>query len=773
MGQDIKLAGDIWLRYQYVRDNGHIDYVRKAKLCEDFFVGLQWDPSDLALLRLQKRPAVTINKILSTISNVMGEQIFNRSEINYRPARGEASQGTADVISKVFRQISDNNLLDWVRSDVFADGVCGSRGFYDVRLDFADNIAGEARITQLNPKNVLIDPDAEEYDPDMWADVFVTKWLSPDQVALLYNEEDANALRNNPNESFWPYGYDSLDRERDRFGTPRAVTYNLGTNLSSGLIRNVRVIERQWKKLDKTNFFVNVKTGDMREVPKDWDRNRIAHEIEVGQPDWTVTKKLAPRIRWTAIADKFVLHDDWSPYRHFTVVPYFPHFRRGRTTGMVENLIGPQELLNKTSSQELHIVNTTANSGWIMRRNALQNMTTGELEQKGAQTGLVLEVDEVEHIMKIQPNQVPTGLDRISQKAEGHIDTISGVTQYDKGMAREDVSAKAVNSNKQSSSANGAKVMDNLRRTDHILARNVLDLVQAYYTEQRLMFIVSDRLTGQTEPLTLNEVSPTGDVINDLTIGEYAVTVTSEPQRDTFEDTQFDQALMLKTEAGITSLPDSVLIKNSKLRDKAEIMKEIDAASQSPEAVKQKQDQARLLTAQADTAEAEALLKRADAQLKMAQAQKAAAEAGTAGQPNAELQVELQKIQMENALEIQKMEMENHLATQKLKTEMELKTRQMEQEMALKQQAQQQDMQLKEKTQQDDQMLKRAQATAVMKQGDAAATQAENTPPAAAGGGSKHEIAVTVGAPGEKAAPKPKKFKMKKGQDGSIDVEEH
>ena len=84
------------------------------------------------------------------------------------------------------------------------------------------------------------------------------------------------------------------------------------------------------------------------------------------------------------------------------------------------------ELLNKVSSQELHVVNTTANFGWKVKRNALQNMSVGELEQRGAQTGLVLGLDELVNAEKIQPNQTPSGLDRISYKAEEHIKSISG-----------------------------------------------------------------------------------------------------------------------------------------------------------------------------------------------------------------------------------------------------------------------------------------------------------------------------------------------------------
>src|SRR6185437_781403 len=108
----------------------------------------------------------------------------------------------------------------------------------------------------------------------------------------------------------------------------------------------------------------------------------------------------------------------------FTQVPFFPYFRRGRTMGIVENLLDPQELLNKTSSQELHIVNTTANSGWKIKKGSLKNMDADEVEQRGAQTGVVFELDDVNDMEKIQPNQIPTGVERITYKEEEHIKTI-------------------------------------------------------------------------------------------------------------------------------------------------------------------------------------------------------------------------------------------------------------------------------------------------------------------------------------------------------------
>ena len=681
MPVNTSLANEVWCRYAWLRDNGHLDFVKKATRCEDFFVGLQWDPNDLALLKSYRRPALTINKIISTISNVLGEQIFNRTDIAFKPRNEGATSEVADALTKVFMQISDNNQLNWVRSDVFADGIICSRGFFDVRMDFTDSLRGEVRIEQLNPKNVLIDADADEYDPDKWGDVIITKWMSPDQIELLYSKADADYLRSRQ-DSYFPYGYDSIDRDRDRFGHPRSMyTYTTGPDSGDNNTRNIRVIERQWRKLDRVLHFVDIGTGDMRMVPSDWDQERIQQHL-AQNPHLALTKKLIQRIRWTVVADNVVLHDDWSPYKHFTVVPYFPHFRRGRTVGLVENLIGPQELLNKVSSQELHVVNTSANSGWKVKRNALQNMSIAELEQRGAQTGLVLELDELANAEKIQPNHTPTGLDRISYKAEEHIKTISGVSDYMQGFAREDVAAKSVLTNKQSGQANLAKVMDNLNRTDFILARNVLDLVQEFYTEERLLYITTDRLTNTTEQLVVNQPTPEGTILNDLTLGEYAVVVTNQPERDTFEETQFDQALRLRIEAGV-QIPDKYIIQSSRLRDKAEIIKELEGNQSSPEAQAAAQLQQRAREAEVIKLEAEAMQKQSDAQLKQAKSQKELAAIGQDSGQN-ELTMEQYKLEAELALEKQKMDQEFALKKEQMEREFALRREQMAAEMQLK-----------------------------------------------------------------------------------------
>lgn len=736
MPVDTEIASKQWYRYGFVRDSGHTDFVLKADKCEKFFRGDQWDDTDLMRLKAQRRPALTINKILSTISNVMGDQIYNRAEISFQPRSGSPS-GTADAMTKLFKYISQDNLLDWVRSDVFADGIITSRGFYDTRMDFSDNMQGDVSVTRLNPKNVLVDPDAEEYDPDTWKDVIVTKWLTADDIAILYNEDDAEYLRNRAG-SFFPYGFDSVDYVRDRFGARYSNrAYYMGITDESSVMRMVRTIDRQYKKLDQQKHFFDPSTGDTRPVPDNWGRDRIAAVRD--QFRLQVIKKLTERIRWTVTADSVVLHDDWSPYKHFTVVPYFPYFRNAHTVGLVENLIGPQELLNKVSSQELHVVNTTANSGWKVKAGALRNMSIEELEQRGAETGLVLEVDDPDALEKIQPNQVPTGLDRLTYKAEEHIKTISGVSDYMTGQAREDVSAKAVAMNQNRGSFNLAKVTDSLNKTDHLLARNILDMVQMFYTEPRVVNVIKDRMTGETDELMLNQPdAETGEMLNDLTLGEYDVVVTSTPVRETLEDSQFQQALSLK-ELGIP-IPDETLVENSRLMHKSDIVNRMREAAQSPQAQMQQQMQQKAAELEVAKLRSESAKLEADAQLKQAQTEAQGDNGGELVKIQAEMQMEREKHQ----LEMQKMQME----LQFKERELELKAR--EHELKLQMAQEQGALKMQQAAQQHEQqmMLNDANAQHQLQIGQAQAAQSLATQKAA----DKHKVAAAK----QMAAAKPK-----------------
>ena len=565
-----------WARYERARDNGHLEYVHMAQRCDEYYQGEQWDPDDEAVLEQEGRPALTINTILPTINTILGEQSTRRADIQFKPRRG-GSEEVAHTLTKLYMQISDNNKLDWVEQQVFSDGlIMDGRGYFDVRMDFSDHVEGEIRISAKDPLDILIDPDAKDSDPKSWNEVFETKWMTLDEIEELYGKSKAERLLFVA-ENGMSFGPDSVEYQETRFGDTETNDDYFGAGVPGDEeyrnVKALRVVERQHKKLSRTSFFVDPDTGDQRQAPDAWKDAKIKKFAK--QHGLAVISKVIRKVRWTVTCDQVVLHDDWSPYKDFTIVPFFCYFRRGRPFGAVRNLLSPQEQLNKIASQELHIVNTTANSGWMVESGSLVGMTADDLEEHGAETGLVLEYARgTNPPTKITPNSIPTGLDRIAQKAALNIKTISGVNDSMLGTDSAEVSGVAIQA-KQNRGAIMIQVpLDNLRKTRQYLAEKILNLIQTFYTEERVIQVTNEEdPLKPREPMVINQMTPEGEIINNIMLGEYDVVVATAPARDSFDETQFAEALALRS-AGVV-VPDDAIIEYSHLARKGELAKRI------------------------------------------------------------------------------------------------------------------------------------------------------------------------------------------------------
>ena len=392
-GEEQRIAAGQWDRYVRARDNGHLEYIEMAKKCDAFYRGDQWDDNDISNLEAEGRPALTINTVLPTVNTVLGEQSTRRADVQFKPRRGGDSE-VAHTLTKLYMQIADNNKLDWVEQQVFSDGlILDGRGWFDVRMDFSDHVEGEIRITAKDPLDILIDPDAKDSDPKTWNEVFETRWMTLDEIQESYGKKKAEQLQfiaENGNS----YGHDSVEYEETRFGDLDAETDYIGISTTGSdddyrNLRALRVIERQHRRMQRVMCFVDPVTGDSRDAPDECSETKVKKFGK--QYGLSIISKVKRKVRWTVTCDQIVLHDDWSPYDTFTLIPFFAYFRRGRPFGMVRNLLSPQEQLNKIASQELHIVNTTANSGWMVESGSLVGLSADDLEEHGAGTGLVLE----------------------------------------------------------------------------------------------------------------------------------------------------------------------------------------------------------------------------------------------------------------------------------------------------------------------------------------------------------------------------------------------
>jgi hypothetical protein len=598
-----------WSRYEYGRWRGHRSYCATARRNERFYLGggEQWEPDVRRELEASGRIAAEINEIMPAINAAVGYQINNRVSFNFIPRAAGANEDRAATLTKVVKQTLDNCRYRWLETDVFEDGLIQQRGYLDVRVTFNDSLMAEACMEVLDPLDVIPDPDAKSPDPKDWSDVIVTRWVTMNEIEQKYGSAKRAELENSlPTESDW--GDDSDDEGRSKFGDENSSN----TLYDAWMIGNdrtdprVRIIDRQhWRYVD--TMVAITRTGDVR-VVDGFPEQRIAAMVADGAQ--IITRKMR-RVRWTVTTQDVVLFDDWSPFAGITVIPYFPYFRRGKTRGLVDNAVSPQEILNKATSSLIHAVNTTANSGWITWENTLRNMSPEELRSQGAKSGLHIEVaanTPAEKVpKKITPNPLPQGTDRIIEHAKSNLADVT-VPDSLRGLDKGDMAGVAIQSRQFAAQQGLARALDNLSRFRHMLAGHLLNLIQTYYDEPRIMRITqTDPRSGKdsTVEMAVNQPAPDGSILNDLTIGEYDVVVVEQPYQVSFDNSQFQQAMEMRKEG--VAIPDAFVVKHSTLAEKAEIIEAMDR--QRPQTNPVDEAKAALLKAQAEKTQAETVVR--------------------------------------------------------------------------------------------------------------------------------------------------------------------
>ena len=609
--REAEIARANWNRYEYGKQRGHVRYMNAAAKLDRFYLGAgayddggQWDDDDRSDLEGEGRKPFEHNEIFDAINTALGNQIQNRVDITFRARAHGASDETAAVLSKVAMQIADNNDYRHRETEVCGDGFIQQRGYFDLRVAYDDNLIGEIKIETLDPMDVIPDPDAKSYDPDDWNDVIVTRWMSLDDIESNYGKRARRKVENSigDGEGDADFGSSEIDGvRRSMFGGDNEIApdYNLGAGAGRDMkdyaVTMVRIIDRQHWRVSNCEVAL-YPSGDIR-IVDDLSEGKRQQALREGAMFF---KRPMRRVRWTISSfGEVLLHDDWSPFKHFTVVPFFPFFRRGQTRGLIDNAIGPQEMLNKALSQYIHIINSTANSGWIVEENSLSNMSTDDLEAEGAVTGIVLEYKQgAKAPQKIEPNQVPTGVDRLVQMGSAKIRTVTGISDAMRGTAGPSQSGRAIQSLQFGSQLSLAVPLDNLSRTRHMLAKRMLALIQTYMDTPQVMLITKKGLDGRetTEELALNQ--QTGDeVVNNLTIGEYDMVVNEMPSQVTFENSQFEQ-MMAMMEKG-APIPWSFAIRMSNLADRGELARSMQAQEEAASNQTNPLDEAKAVLAQA------------------------------------------------------------------------------------------------------------------------------------------------------------------------------
>lgn len=518
------------------------------------------------------------NRIRRIINMITGYQRQHRKSTIVTPIES-SDQMTSDQFTKLlFHAHKNAHTLETI-SDAFEGALTTGMNMLSVWMDYRnDPVNGDIKVDNVAYNGYLIDPYFKNKDLSDCNSIWTRKYLSRNQVETLLPG------RSDEIKNFSGWG------NRDGKFQFMPESYNYG-------MQDLLIYDEFWY-LDsrKQKMLCDPTTGEVMEWRgQDDDLN----EFRRIYPQIVVLDQEIPSVKLAIVVQGKVMYNGENPlgidrYPFVPVwayyepqIPYFPW----RVQGVVRGIRDAQYLYNRRRIIELDILESQITSGFIYKENALVNPKDVFLQGQGR--GLALKADAtVADVQKIDPPQIPPSMIQLSELLGKEVSEISGVSEELLGMADDD-KAGVLSMLRQGANLTTLQVLfDNLDQSQKLLGDLEIRLMQQNWTPGKIRRILNE----EPSPQFYNRA-----------FGKYDAVVEEGLNTSTQRQMQFAQLLQLR-EMGVP-VPTEVLIKNSTLQGKDELVQAIQAQEQQQAQMAQAQQEAQtqVLHAQIKDLEAKAM----------------------------------------------------------------------------------------------------------------------------------------------------------------------
>lgn len=543
-------------------------YAGDASLWSDMF-------GNLAAFGNNRR-TLGFNHIRPIISMVEGHQRKNRKSSIVIPVENGDDQ-TADQFTKVIMWINrQEDVLETV-SDAFRGALIGGMNLLHVWVDYRnDPISGNIKVDNCAYNSFLIDPYFRKSDLSdcnfIWKRSFLTK---REVISLMPDKEDVIM------------GLQGSDSGGGRDGKFQFMPEQYSFSMKNLLAYD----EYYYRDSRNQKMLVDTETGEIQEW-KNQDNKEGLDAFLAEYPQITVIDQEIPTVKLAIVVQGKVIYNDAQPTGldifPFSPVwcyyqPEMPDFSR-RIQGMVSNLVDPQYLYNRRKIIELDILESQIGSGFKYKENALVNPKDIFLSGQGR--GLALKEEaQMTDVEQIQAPQIPPSMMAISEALGQEIMKISGVSEELLGSAVDDKAGVLAMLRQGAGLTTLQGLFDNLDRSQKLLYKIILQVIQMNFTPGKVMKILEDKPSPQ---------------FYNKAFGHYDVAIEDGINTTTQKQMQFAQLINLK-EIGLP-IPDDILLDACTLQNKKEL---IEAIKQQQQQQSQMQQQAQQLEMQLQQAQIE------------------------------------------------------------------------------------------------------------------------------------------------------------------------
>lgn len=504
----LKEAQDRWELCQSVLGNTRTLMLQDIKFSiGDSDNGYQWPEQIWRERTLERRPALTMNKMPQFINQVVNDARQNRPAIKIRPVDSGADIESAAIFQDLIRNIESVSCADVAYDTAVECAARAGEGYFRVITDYCDDTSfnQEIRIKRIrNPLSVWLDPAAQEPDGSDAMYGFIADEMSRDDFKREY--PDANC-------GSWNASY---------------VSAWLGSDTVI-VVEYYRVL-REKKKILLLSDGSTVYEGD---------------ELPEGLTQIDSRDGYKRTVEWYKLAPDNVLDETIIPASYIPVIPVYgnevdiegkPH-----RSGLVRNAKDPQRQYNYWVSAETEMIALAPKAPFVGYTGQFKDKKWKDANNKNY---AYLEAEPVEingQVVGLPQRQqfagVPAGIVTAKAGANNDIRETMGMYNAALGAPSNESSGKAILAKQREADTGTFHYIDNLSRSIRHAGRIIVEMIPKVYDTQRVVRILGE--DGESDQVEINPTLPVpmaeikeNDAIKRIfnpNVGKYDVSVNVGP----------------------------------------------------------------------------------------------------------------------------------------------------------------------------------------------------------------------------------------------------
>lgn len=509
--QDMSEDSRVQDAIKFLRLVSEADSMNRSEALEDikFAAGDQWPVEIQNSRNLEARPCLTINKIDAYVRQVCNQQRQQRPRIKVHPVNNEGDLKIAQVIEGITRHIEINSCADTAYDTAFDYAVRMGWGYWRIITDYVreDSFDQEIYIQPVdNPFTVYFDPNSVAPDGSDAETVLLTSVISKKVFREMYPGADDGV-------GFQPRG--------------------TGDDVAEWVTKeDIRIAEYFYTVRERTHLCLLTDGTKAYEDELPSTDEMMLAGVGVLEKRPTVRK----RIKWCKLTAMQVLEEkDW-PGKYIPIVPCYGAQvivdDKRKKYGLVRYAKDPQRMYNFWRTSMTESVALAPKAKWLLAEGqdeghenewALANIKSAPV-LRYKQTDI--EGKPAPPPQRLQPEPPPVGILTAADAISNDLQTVLGIFDPSQQLPG-NMSGKALLGQQNQVDLSNFHFYDNMTRSIKHTGKIILDLIPKIYDTQRVLRIIG--VDGEPDLVTINERTAVGEVLNNVTVGEYDVVMDTGP----------------------------------------------------------------------------------------------------------------------------------------------------------------------------------------------------------------------------------------------------